>query len=276
MSDHDAYKDLISGIFTRAASTYDRTGPRFFSHFGEGLVEFARIPPGARVLDVACGKGAVFVPASAAAGESGEVIGIDLAEGMIEQARDEIARQGLANTSVRVMDAENLEFPDASFDFVLCSLGLHFLPDLDRALAGIHRVLRPGGYLVTATFRAYEDATTKRRNAFASKYKDRLKPVPTAATQNLDRVADIRQAMAKAGFGDVEITEDDATFYFSSPEEWWDTMWSHGMRRIFERMEPDVLASYRVDALAMGSDEMTTQGIPDTWHVFYSRSQKPA
>jgi ubiquinone/menaquinone biosynthesis C-methylase UbiE len=276
MSEPEAFKTLISGVFSRAASTYDRTGPRFFSHFGRGLVEFARIPPGARVLDVACGRGAVFVPASAAVGGLGEVIGIDFSEGMVEQARDEIARQGLTNTSIRAMDAENLEFPDASFDFVLCGLCLHFLPNLDQALAGFSRVLKPGGYLVTSTFRAHDDATTRRRNALMSKYKDRLKPAPTAETRDLDHAADIRQAMAQAGFSEVEIAEDEATFYFSSPEEWWNALWSHAVRRVFERMDPDVLAGYREEALAMVAEEMTGQGIPGTWYMYYSRSRKPA
>ena len=76
MSDPVEYKTHWCGVFSRASSSYDRTGPRVFSHQGKKLVEFARIPPGARVLDVACGRGAVFVPASTAVSATGQVIGI--------------------------------------------------------------------------------------------------------------------------------------------------------------------------------------------------------
>ena len=82
MNNPEDFKAHISGVFSRASSAYDRTGPRFFSHFGKKLVDFARIPPGARVLDVACGRGAVFVPASTAVSATGQVIGIDISEGM--------------------------------------------------------------------------------------------------------------------------------------------------------------------------------------------------
>jgi hypothetical protein len=80
MSNPEDFKAHISGVFSRASSAYDRTGPRFFLHFGKKLVDFARIPPGARVLDVACGRGAVFVPASTAVSATGQVIGIDISE----------------------------------------------------------------------------------------------------------------------------------------------------------------------------------------------------
>ncbi len=57
-------KENVAGLFDRVASTYDRVGPRFFSHFGRRLVELAQIPSGADVLDVAAGRGAVLYPAA--------------------------------------------------------------------------------------------------------------------------------------------------------------------------------------------------------------------
>ena len=51
-------KQIVSGIFDRAATTYGQVGPRFFSHFGRRLVELAQIPGSAKVLDVATGRGA--------------------------------------------------------------------------------------------------------------------------------------------------------------------------------------------------------------------------
>ena len=55
-------KQQVSGLFDRAANTFDHVGPRFFSHFGRRLVELAHIPIGAHVLDVATGRGAALFP----------------------------------------------------------------------------------------------------------------------------------------------------------------------------------------------------------------------
>ena len=70
----------IAGVFGRAAPIYDRIGPRFFAHFGRRLVELAEVPSGARVLDVATGRGAALFAAAEAVGRHGHVTGIDLSE----------------------------------------------------------------------------------------------------------------------------------------------------------------------------------------------------
>ena len=153
------------------------------------------------------------------------VIGIDISEGMIEQARNEVSLQGLANTKVFKMDAENLDFPDSSFDFVLCGLCLFFFPNLDQALTGFLRVLKPGGRLAASTFQAVEDARTKRWDKLDDAFKDCLKPVPTVQTKKLDSEAEIRQALSQAGFSEIEVMLQEEIFYFSE-DEWWQTAWS--------------------------------------------------
>ena len=77
---------VIAG-FTQAASGYDEGGTEFFTDMGRRLVEQAQVRPGARVLDVGCGKGAVTLPAARLAGEGGHVTGIDLAGPMLKHAR---------------------------------------------------------------------------------------------------------------------------------------------------------------------------------------------
>jgi ubiquinone/menaquinone biosynthesis C-methylase UbiE len=70
-------------VFSEAASTYDCIGPRYFSHFGQRLVDLAQIVPGTKVLDVATGRGAVLFPASTRVGSRGHVIGIDFSTDII-------------------------------------------------------------------------------------------------------------------------------------------------------------------------------------------------
>src|SRR5512134_2928651 len=95
-------KDTLQGVFTRSASSYGRI--RYFPIFGEWLVETANIPEGAEVLDVACGRGAVLFPAAERVGPGGQVIGIDLAEGMAHETQMEIRRRRLQQAEARQMD----------------------------------------------------------------------------------------------------------------------------------------------------------------------------
>ncbi|TFH34414.1 MAG: class I SAM-dependent methyltransferase [Anaerolineales bacterium] len=276
MTDVEDYKRHISGVFTRASALYDQAGPRFFTHFGKRLVESARISPGARVLDVACGRGAVLFPALKMVGASGEVVGIDISEGMIQEISRDIARRGLANATALKMDAENLELPESSFDTVLCGLVLFFLPNLERALAGFQRVLKPGGWLVASTFQQVEDEASKRWDALDESFKDSLKAAPKAETAKMNSEDEIRQVLSRVGFMEIEVASDQETFYFHDEEEWWQVAWSHGYRAFLERMDTDVLAKYKKEAMDLILHDKTARGIPDTWHLYYSRGKKPS
>lgn len=97
---------------------------------------------GRTVLEVGCGGGEL---SSHLAGVAGRVVGVDLSEGRIERARRKHLTPALAGVlSFEAMNAEELDFPDDSFDVVCGGAILHHL-DLDRALAEIARVLRPQG-----------------------------------------------------------------------------------------------------------------------------------
>jgi len=117
-------------------------------------IEFARIAPGERVLDVGCGTGALTLLAKQRAGAAGQVCGLDAAPEMIEAARHKAARQQ-AEVDFRVGVIEQMPYPDGSFDVVLSSLMMHHLPaDLKPiALAEIRRALRTNGRLVIVDFR---------------------------------------------------------------------------------------------------------------------------
>jgi ubiquinone/menaquinone biosynthesis C-methylase UbiE len=98
---------------------------------------------GWRYLDVGCGVGAAAHEIAAKTGL--EVTGVDLDPRQIEAAKN---RGGLPNLNFRVMDATRLDFQDGAFDIVACSMVTHHIPDWERALVEMVRVLRSGGYLV--------------------------------------------------------------------------------------------------------------------------------
>jgi demethylmenaquinone methyltransferase/2-methoxy-6-polyprenyl-1,4-benzoquinol methylase len=110
------------------------------------LIDLARIEPGARVLDVACGTGDL---AFRAARCGGRVAGLDLALPMIVRAR---RKPGAARIAWLVGDIGQLPLESATVDVITTGYGLRNVPDLSRALAELHRVLRPGGRLCSLDF----------------------------------------------------------------------------------------------------------------------------
>lgn len=119
------------------------------------VVEMAQIKPGEKVLDVGCGTGNLTLTARTYAGPAGSAVGIDPSPEMIEQARKNARRTGL-DAVFELGLIEKIPYPDASFDVVINRLMIHHLPnDLKRrGFAEILRVLKPGGRLFIADFRA--------------------------------------------------------------------------------------------------------------------------
>ena len=125
---------------TWASADYAAVAARIVP-MAEGLAQNAGLRAGDRVLDVATGSG----NAALAAARCGcEVTGIDYVPALLERARARAAAEGL-EVEFAEGDAEQLAFPDASFDAVLSCLGVMFAPDQERAAAELVRVCKPGG-----------------------------------------------------------------------------------------------------------------------------------
>jgi SAM-dependent methyltransferase len=101
---------------------------------------------GQRLLDLACGTGAV---AELAAAAGAEVVGVDIAPALIEQAKERAAERGL-EIDYRVGDAEALELEDQSFDLVGSTCGVMFAPDHEAVARELARVTKPGGRIALA------------------------------------------------------------------------------------------------------------------------------
>ena len=114
----------------------------------EQLCETVDLRSGQRVLDVATGSG---ITAIAAARRFCEVTGIDYVPALLDRARERAAAEHL-HVMFQEGDAENLPFPDASFDAVLSTLGVMFTPDQEQAAHELLRVCRPGGKIGLASW----------------------------------------------------------------------------------------------------------------------------
>lgn len=137
----------VVGEFTHQAEAFNRSAVMRSPDTLDRLLEALPAAPGQRWLDAACGPGVV---ARALARSVGAVEGVDLTPAMVEVARREADREGVANATFAVGDATRLEFPDGGFDGAVTRFSLHHVPLPGRVLEELARVVRPGGTIAAA------------------------------------------------------------------------------------------------------------------------------
>jgi ubiquinone/menaquinone biosynthesis C-methylase UbiE len=248
--DQPTAKDLYPGTFSRHAAAYKRRVDEVMAR-GEargriGVIEWVDPRPGNRILDLACGPGTLSYPLARAVTPGGEVVGIDLATGMIELARRDAPR-GLPLT-YELMDMEDLQFPDQSFDAAVSGHGLQFVPDLQRALMETRRVLKSGARMAASVPidpAMPSDAQVILERAIGGA----LPPAPKArdqlATRQIVDDADAFVATARqAGFSAAEVVRYEESTTWASPQQFIDMSagwWSMAIR--LERLTPGERAS---------------------------------
>lgn len=135
-------------------------------------------------VGVGTGKNLKYYP------EDCSVIGIDNSEGMLEKAREKA--EGMKNVTLLLMDAEHLEFPDNSFDYVITTFVLCSVPDPVKALEEMHRVLKPDGEMINLEH-------MRSNNPLIAAYEDFINPISVALTGiNVNRRT--VENIGKAGF----------------------------------------------------------------------------
>jgi ubiquinone/menaquinone biosynthesis C-methylase UbiE len=207
-------KQHFPSVFSRHALAYQQRLEAIMSR-GESAgrtraLTMLEARPGMRILDLACGPGTLSRRLVAAVSPGGEVIGVDLAPGMIELAK----ALHLPSARFELMDMENLAFDDAAFDAAICGHGFQFASDLPRALREARRVLRPRGRLsASVPIGSYGEAVWIQLYAVIDKW---VPPAPEAVDQAHTRgtVQDataFQQAALDAGFetATVELIEEE-------------------------------------------------------------------
>lgn len=206
-----AYKESTRLHWQNVAEAWDRWESTIREWLGpatEVLLDLACIGPGSRVLDVAAGAGEPALTAAERVGPSGYVVATDISSNILAFAARAAEARGLGEVvETCVMDGENLELPDGSFDAVLSRLGLIYFPNRQRALAEMHRVVRLGGRVAFVTY------GTPEANGFFSvpvsiirRRAQQPQPMPgqpgpfSMATQGA-----IEEALDGAGFREIEV-----------------------------------------------------------------------
>ncbi len=163
--DPAGYKETTRQQWQEAAEAWRRWGPQIEAWLGEAtevMLDLAEIGKGAHVLDLAAGTGGQALKAARRVGPNGAVLATDISSNIIELAAQEARGAGLSNVATRVMDGENLDIADGSFDAVISRVGLIYFPDQQRALRESRRVLRDGGRISAIVY------STPQKNGFFS------------------------------------------------------------------------------------------------------------
>ena len=232
-----------------AAENYERYFvPTIGMAWATALLDVAELSPGDRVLDFACGTGVVTRLAAERVGPDGAVAGLDITPAMLAVARS-VPSSGAA-IEWHEASAESMPLADGSFDVVLSSLGLQFVPDKTSALHEMQRVLAPGGQLAIATvgptpplFAILEQAFARHLNSEAAGF--------VRAVFSLHEPQELEQLTSGAGFRDVAVRSKALSVTLSGPAEFlWEYVHSTPLAAAVAQLDDAGRAALERDVVA--------------------------
>ncbi len=212
------------------------------------VVKLAEINPSDRVLDIACGTGAVSAEIFCHLDKTGLLIGIDMSRTALAIAKK--TTHG-PNVNFFEMDAENLGF-NFTFDKILCQYGLMFFPDTARVLKTVRKILKHGGKIVFAVHGLAEEVPY-----FSSimssilKYIPDIRPKGAPTVHRFGNSDNLKKELVGAGFSDVSITRHVFSYEAGTFDEYWyDYMHStaNSIRPKIESMGNDIVDKIKNDS----------------------------
>jgi ubiquinone/menaquinone biosynthesis C-methylase UbiE len=246
-SDEQAPK--VETPWNAAADSYTNPALSFGDYFGLRIIERLALRPGAQVLDVCCGAGAVAIPAAAAVGRRGRVVGVDIADRLLNEGKRRAAEAHLENITWRIGDLAELPFCPASFDAVVCAFGIYYASDMRATTRRLWALVRPGGKLLIATWaeRLFEPANAAFWNALKKVQPSLFCPAnPWDSIAGSEAFADM---LLTAGIPGGSVSEEPYEHPLLRPEDWWTIMQGSHYRAVIDALTPP--ARERVAALTL-------------------------
>ncbi len=218
----------------------------------ERMLSLAELAEGERVLELACGAGGLGLAAAERLGPTGEVVLSDVVPEMAAIAAERAAAAGMRNITTRVLDLEQIEEPDQSYDVVVCREGLMFTLEPARAASEIRRILRPGGRAVIAVWgpRTENPWLSLVLEAVSAQLGAPVPPPGIPGPFSLEDVDQLRSALVQGGLRDVAIEEFAVSTRAESVEDWWDrtSALAGPLANILARLPEDAARTLRARA----------------------------
>jgi ubiquinone/menaquinone biosynthesis C-methylase UbiE len=197
----------------------------FLKPMGDEIIRLLKPKNGDQVLDVASGTGEPGLTIASMLND-GKVIITDLAEYMLEIARENAAKRGIKNIETRVCDVSELPFADNTFDAISCRFGFMFFPDMLLAAKEMARVLKPAGRIATSVWNIPE------KNFWVTAIMRTINrnmqlPPPPPGSPGMFRCAKdglMTDLFSKAGFKNISITEIAGNLNCQTSDVYWNMM----------------------------------------------------
>ena len=267
-------KAHFSALFDRSADTYDAVGVDFFEPLAQALVRRAGLKPGMSVLDLGTGSGAALRAAATAVGSTGEVLGVDLAPGMVERTRSEMSH--VPQVSVALGDAENPPARAGGWDAAIAALLLFYLPDPVASSARTRDVLRSGGVLVASTFDSPDERWSIVEAALSPYWPPSVGPSHPSGASPFATVRSTEQILRDAGYVDIDTEIVEHVNTYTDVEHWLQWTWSGGARGMWERVPASDLPAAQSAAKAVVSSLADADGtLTELFRVRLTRAVAP-
>jgi len=186
------------------APGYEKVFESYAGLFAEEMLAQVKPGPGHRVIDIGAGPGILTM---LAAPSGADVLGIDFSPNMVERLQRRLRDAGISNARAEVMDGQDLKLADGSFDIALSNFAVIFFPDIERGLAEMHRVLRPGGRIAVSAWSAPDRVMFLRAllRAVKAAVPDYVPPARPPVWLRLSEASVLKQYLERADFHRVRI-----------------------------------------------------------------------